>query len=135
MREAHRSHLMPNLNSLRHALSKNQRSQNTTRKRIARSVRIDNLVLEGRDGVTCGGALGGGNDRLACSLGEDHSPFPGRVGFGQVGNTFSDLGKIIGWESLGSCLCFRFIFVSDKDISVREDLVQLSLEELRDEWC
>ena len=77
--------------------------------------------------------LSGDSDCRIGALCEDNSPGPLSVLLGAVGNSLGDLLDILGLDVVRLSECGGLSLVTNKDVDVREDLVEGVLEELRNE--
>lgn len=73
------------------------------------------------------------SDGRVGALCEDNDALLLGVLLGQLGDLLSDLLDVLGGDVVGFGECGRLGLVSDQDIDVRQDRVELVLEELRDE--
>lgn len=123
--------------TLVNALTSDKSAEETTGKRIAGGVSVDNLgVCKGRHGedlwfIGCGRGDEDGGRR---ALGDDDGTGAGGVGFGQRRERLGDRGDVLlVGESGGACPCSSLALISDDDVAVGEDLLELNFEELGDE--
>ena len=124
-------------NCIIQALTGDETTEESTSKRVPCAVGIHDLVIrEHVDGEDLGLArlVGSDHDGVLRALGEHDGAAAGGVGLGEKGNGARDAGEIFG-VGVAVCAgpCLGFGFVTDEDVDVWQDLLQLGAEELGDE--
>ena len=126
-------------NRLIQVLAGDDSTKESTSKRIARTVGIHDLVIrEHVDGEDLGllRLVGSDHHGVLCTLGEHNGAVAGGVALGEKGNGARDAGEVFGvGVAVRAGPRFGFGFVADDDVDVWQDLLQLGVEELDDEWC
>jgi hypothetical protein len=124
------------LNGLIDCLARNEGTDETTGECIASTVGINDLVVgEGSDGVPLRLFLVRRNDNGGLgTLGEDNNTRAGRVGLGESSDVLRDTREVLRVrKAVRSSPRLSLRLVSDEEIGVRDDLLELGTEELSDE--
>lgn len=128
---------MPSLNSFVQRLARDERPEESSRKRVPSAVRVhDALARERLHGELLRAVriISRNEDRGFRALGEDDHTRAGGIRLGRKGEGLGDgfeIGLVRQTDGTGPCLGFGF--VADDDVAVRDDLLELCTEELGDE--
>jgi len=126
-----------NFNSVVQRLPSRQGTEESTRKGISGTVRIDDLfVLESVDGkrLDVFKTAGGDGDGRLSTVGEDDNAIAGGVGFWLLGERLRDGGDILGVrKTVRASPSLSFCLVTDNIVDIRQYFLELSAEKLSDE--
>lgn len=134
--DAHATEAVADIDRLLNRLAENENGDHTTGKRITSAVGVDDLLsrnLGGRVRVHLRIALYRADSRLG-TVGDKHGAGHRNLA-GRVGNRLRDLAQVLGLQTRGLSPALGLGLVADHELSVRKHLVDLALEELRDERC
>lgn len=120
-------------------LAKDERTQESTGKGIPRTVGVNDLVIRKAvdiEGLGLFRLVADNEDGTVGSLCENDNAWSGSIGLGKESDGASDSCEVLDvgvTGRRGPCLSFRL--VTDNNVGIRENLLELLGEELGDEGC